>query len=354
MKTVRYESWKASGRGPLGVSLCLAGSVVGFALIPIFLRYFADMLDAWTVNGIRYSVGALFWLPFLLLLDRNPTSSDEAPATKQGNVWIDALVPSLANAAAQVTFALGPYYVSASAVGFIMRLSFLFTIVFGFMVLAEERLLARKGTFWGGALLSMFGVVAMYYDKIVGDGDLSLGMLLVLASAVCMGIYTVAVRYYMAAYSARQSFSVISLYTSGMLVALMLCFGDYGQLLQISGWTWMLLTLSALIGIAFGHVLLYQAIQYFGPVVASGVQIIAPFITYGVAAVCLGERMTPSEWGGGLLLVASGVMLVVARVQVDRDVTIHELPVCETMPTDHQPAKRRSGKSCKAKRLAKV
>jgi len=354
MKTANYESWKASGRGPWGVSLCLAGSVIGFALIPIFLRYFADTLDAWTVNGIRYSVGALFWLPFLLLLDRDSSPGDNSAATKKGNIWIDALVPSVANAAAQATFGLGPYYVSASAVGFIMRLSFLFTIVIGFVVLAEERLLARKGMFWSGAVLSMIGVIAMYYDKLVGNGDLSFGMLIVLISSVCMGVYTVAVRYYMAAYSARQSFSVISLYTSGMLVALMLCFGDYSQLSQISGGMWMLLTLSALIGIAFGHVLLYQAIQYFGPVVASGVQIIAPFITYGVAAVCLGERMTLSEWGGGLLLVTSGVMLVVARVQVDQDLAAQQSPSSETPSADSQPPQRRSAKSRKAKRLAKV
>ncbi len=354
MKTANYESWKASGRGPVGVSLCLAGSVVGFALIPIFLRYFANTLDAWTVNGVRYSVGALFWLPFLLLLDRDSAPGDDTLAPPKGNIWIDALVPSVANALAQATFGLGPYYVSASAVGFIMRLSFLFTIVFGFMVLAEERLLARKKTFWGGAVLSIFGVIAMYYDNFVGNGDLSLGMLIVLVASICMGIYTVAVRYYMAPYSVRQSFSVISLYTSGMLVAMMLLFGDYGQLQQISGGLWMLLTLSALIGIAFGHVLLYQAIQYFGPVVASGVQIIAPFITYGVAAVCLGERMTPAEWGGGLLLVTSGVMLVVARVQVDQDLAAQQPSASESPLHDSQPTKRRSGKSRKAKRLAKV
>jgi drug/metabolite transporter (DMT)-like permease len=143
-------------------------------------------------------------------------------------------------------------------------------------------------------------------------------MILVLASAVGMGAYTVAVRYYMSSYSARQSFSVISLYSSILLVGLMFCFGDYGRLTQISIGCWLLLTLSALIGIAFGHVLLYQAIQYFGPVVASGVQLITPFITYVVAAVWLGERMSSSEWIGGVLLVASGALLVVARCQCER------------------------------------
>ena len=45
-------------------------AMLGFGTIPIFLRHFADVLDPWTVNGIRYSVGAVFWLPFVLLLQR--------------------------------------------------------------------------------------------------------------------------------------------------------------------------------------------------------------------------------------------------------------------------------------------
>jgi drug/metabolite transporter (DMT)-like permease len=323
---VRKPSVESSGIGRLGITLCLVGSVVGFGVVPIFLRYFTDTLDAWTVNGVRYSVGAMFWLPFLLVLDRNPASCPATPASKRHNVWVDAITPSLINAAAQAMFALGPYYVSASTLGFVMRLSFLFTIVFGFLALAEERLLARKGTFWGGAVVAVVGVMAMYHDSL-GQGGLSLGIIVTLASAVAMGAYTVAVRYYMAAYSARQSFGVISLYTSVLLVALMFCFGDAGRLLEISAWYWFLLTLSAIIGIALGHVLLYQAIHYFGPVVASGVQLITPFVTYLVAAICLGECMSSSEWIGGILLVISGALLVVARCQDSFRSTLAE-PAC--------------------------
>ena len=194
-----------------------------------------------------------------------------------------------------------------------MRLAFLFTILFGFLVLAEERRLARRGSFWGGAAVAVLGIVAMYHDSF-GNG-LSKGVIFPLAAAIGMGAYTVAVRYFMAAYSARQSFGVISLYTSILLVALMFCFGDAGRLLQISASFWLLLTVSAIIGIALGHVLLYQSIHYFGPVVASGVQLITPFVTYLFAAIVLGEEMSLSEWVGGILLVISGALLVVARCQ---------------------------------------
>lgn len=310
MKTAANASIKAIRFGGL------AGSIIGFGLIPIFLRYFSDTLDAWTVNGIRYSFGALFWLPFLLLLDRSPAPpSTSSGLAKRRNVWLDAIVPSIANTISQALFALGPYYVSASSLGFVMRLAFLFTIVFGFIVLAEERLLAKKASFWLGVALSFLGVLVMYYESFVGEG-MSIGLLFVLGAAVAMGCYTVSVRYYMSTYSARESFSVISLYTSILLVSLMFCAGDYGRLSEISLECWGLLVVSALIGIAFGHVLLYQAIQYFGPVVASGVQLITPFVTYLAASICLGERMTLLEWTGGIILVISGALLVIARLQI--------------------------------------
>ncbi|MEN6558124.1 MAG: DMT family transporter [Thermoguttaceae bacterium] len=297
----------------------MAGSVFGFALIPIFLRHFAHSLDAWTVNGVRYSVGALFWLPFLLLLDREPTATESVPSnSKPHGVWVDAIVPSLLNVVAQACFGLGPYYVSASTIGFVLRLAFLFTIVFGFLVLAEERLLARRPSFWVGAGISLFGLGAMYSDKLGLGGASALGTLIVLASAIGTGAYTVSVRYFMSHYSVRLSFGVISLYTSILLVVLMFAIGDYSPLLHLSLTLWALLTLSAMIGIAFGQVMMYQAIQHFGPVVASGAQLVTPFITYLVAAVCLGESMSSSEWIGGVLLIVGGALLVLARLQIER------------------------------------
>ena len=95
--------------------LSLIGATVGFGVIPIFLKHFADTepkLDAWTVNGVRYSVGALFWLPFLLVLDRRPAAAGTGPAPR--NVWRDAAVPSIVNVIGQACFGLSAYYVKAS------------------------------------------------------------------------------------------------------------------------------------------------------------------------------------------------------------------------------------------------
>ena len=297
--------------------------MLSFGIIPIFLRYFAGAdLDAWTVNGVRYSVGALFWLPFLLLLERQP-GPETAAATGRG-LWRDALVPSVVNVIGQAGFGLSPYYVSASTIGFALRLSFLFTIAFGFAVLAEERLLARRPTFWGGAAMSLGGVVVMFLDKLQGGSVDSLtGLLILFVTALAWGGYSVSVRHYMARYPARQSFGAISIYTSVALVVLMLWRGRVGTLASIGAGLWINLMVSALVGIAFGHVLYYQGIHRLGPVAASGIMLVTPFVTHLFAAVFLGERLSGVEWAGGLVVVVGGGLLVAARGQIEAGAAKH-------------------------------
>lgn len=332
-------------------------AMLGFGTIPIFLRHFADVLDPWTVNGIRYSVGAVFWLPFVLLLQRRSEldrgkaraavsegttdpdaaleESVEVPGDNPGeplpgellaaaettkNVWRDALVPAVVNIIGQAGFGICPYFVLASTLGFVTRLSFLFTIMFGFACLAEERRLAGKPAFWVGATVSLFGVLLMFLEKLLEGGRDSLfGLALIVATAVAWGGYSVSVRLYMARYPVRQSFGVISLYTSAALVLLMILFGRRGDLAKIDAFLWANLMGSALVGIAFGHVLYYRGIHRLGPVVSSGIMLGTPFVTYLGAALFLGERLSGTELFGGLLVVAGGALLVAARAQIERD-----------------------------------
>jgi drug/metabolite transporter (DMT)-like permease len=313
-----------SDDGRLAAVLCLMAATVGFGVIPIFLKHFADTppcLDAWTVNGVRYSVGALFWLPFLLLLGSRPTEAGAGAAGR--NVWRDAVVPSIVNVIGQACFGLSAYYVKASTVGFVIRLSFLFTILFSFMALAEERLLARKPIFWIGAAISVAGVLAMFCYEFQGGGEDSwIGAAIIVATAVAWGAYAVTVRRYMAAYSARQSFGVISIYSSLALVALMFAVGRFEDLLKLTPRLWGLLMISALIGIAFGHVLYYRGIHRLGPVVANGITLLTPFVTYRTAIATLDERLSGAELLGGLLVVAGGGLLVFARGQVEKDLAV--------------------------------
>lgn len=289
----------------------LAAAALCYGTIPIFVRYFAAYLDAWTVNGVRYLVGSLIWLPAVLTLRR------EVPAGK--NVWRDALVPTAVNVVGQVGYGLAPYYNPASVIGFVARTSFLFTLLFGFTILPVERLLMRKPLFWLGVAACACGVPVMYWEGFAGAGKTTpTGLAVLLGSAVCWGAYGVSVRRWLSGYPARLSFGVISLYSSAALLVLMFLFGDVGRLASfgVANWAW--IVLSGIIGIAMGHVLLFHAIHRLGPVVTEGGIMSTPFITYLGAALVLGERMTAMQWCGGLLLITGGALLVGAKRQLLR------------------------------------
>ena len=51
--------------------------------------------------------------------------------------------------------------------------------------------------------------------------------------------------------------------------------------------------------------------------VASGITLITPFVTYLAAAILLGERLSGIEWLGGTLVVGGGGLLVVAKAQIE-------------------------------------
>jgi len=301
-----------------GAIACLVGAMLCYSAVPIFLRFFIknEAMDPWAVNALRYSMGALFWAPAVLVLTRRRKAED-GPAPSR-SVWRDALVPSAVNLVGQSFYGVSPAYVSAPTIGFVIRLSFLFTLLFGFLFIAEERRLARRPAFLAGAMLCVAGLVTMFVERLAAEGTASVtGLLILLVSTLGWGGYAVAVRKRMAGYPVRLSFGVISLYTWAGLVVLSHLFGRPASLGCLSAGLWAALIVSGLIGVTFSHVMYYRGIHRLGPVVSSGVLMATPFITYAGAAVLLGEVLTRTQLLGGIAVVAGGVSLVMARGQVE-------------------------------------
>ncbi len=303
--------------GKAAALACLLTTMVGWGCIPIALRYFTGWLDAWTVNGVRYAVGALFWLPFVVWYHRGRGRPASLPGVR--SVWRAALLPSAVNIVGQVGYAVSPYFIPAPTIGFVLRLSFLFTVLFGFLFLAEERRLGRRFAFWLGVSVSLLGLTLMFVDKLrVGTPREVVGVVICAATTVGWGAYAVSVRVRMAPYPIRLSFGVISLYTSSVLVVLMLVLGRWERLGGLGPSLWAMLVGSGFVGIAMGHVLYYRGIHRLGPIVASGALLATPFVTLLGSWLLLRERMDPVELFGGMAVVLGGALLVLAKTQVER------------------------------------
>lgn len=294
-------------RSMLTAILSLAAAIFFWSSVPLLLKFFTHRLDAWTVNGLRYTFAALFWLPYVLRHVR------EVPPGR--NIWKDALPPALIHLVGQVLFGLTPYFNDATVINFVSRSSFLFTTLLGFALLPEERPLARRPLFWVGFGGTAAGLLALYFGGLGTTSTSAAGMLLLVVTASCWGFYSVLVRKFMHGYSPRVSFGVISLYAAPGLLALMFGIGNWKPVLDLSLGLWVLIWMSAVAGIALGHVLFYRAIHTLGPIASEGSLLFIPFATAILAHGLLGERMGRLQWIGGLVLVASCLFLVAAKAQ---------------------------------------
>ena len=302
-----------SARRAGGPVAALAATILIWGVVPLILRHIAreGLLDAWTVNGVRYLFTALFWLPFLL--------ANRRELAAQRGIWRHAAVPAACHLLGQIGWGLAPYYNTANVMNFVSRLSFLFSILLGFGLLPDERRLARHPAFWGGAALTIAGIVALFGGGL-RDGDTSpLGLVILVVTAFCWSAYGVTVRSRMQRYSSRLGFGVVSLLVAPPLTALMFGLGDWHAALHLDARHWLMLAFTGCIAIALGHVLFYQGLRALGPIVTEGSLCLVPFLTASLSGLLLHEAMGPLQWAGGILLVAGSLALLAAKARLPRE-----------------------------------
>lgn len=292
---------------PARAGIALALTILFWASAPLVLKYFTGVMDAWTVNGLRYLFTAIFWLPVVI------AHRKEIPI--DGRIWRDAWLPAVFHMFGQAGWGLAPYYNDASVMNFVSRASFLLTIVAGFWLLQGERHLARRPLFWIGVAATLSGLLAMFGGGLHAGNTSARGMGILLWTAGCWSLYSVHVRKRMGAYPATLAFGVVSLLVAPGLTVAMFALGDWRAMFALSFNQWTLLALSAWIAIALGHVLFYQAIRALGPVISEGTLSLTPFITALAANLLFGEHLTRGQWIGGILLVAAVFCLLGARLR---------------------------------------
>ena len=121
-----------------------------------------------------------------------------------------------------------------------------------------------------------------------------------------------AVRKYMSSYGAVIAFAAISQYTAAAMIVLMLVLGRHAglEVIEMSAADIALLLISAVIGIALGHVFYYMSIARLGVAVSSGVLQLHPFGVGIASYYVFDEILTTPQWvAGGIAVVGAGLML---------------------------------------------
>lgn len=288
-------------------------TLAGWSVTPLFIRYFADHIDAWTSNGWRYTAAAIFWAPALLVLHMR----SGLPAT----LWKAALVPAVVNSMGQVCFTWAHYRIDPALLSFGLRSQIVFVSIGAFLLFPSERRLVRTPAYIVGFALVIGGASA---TALLQQGGLSgatlSGFTLALAAGAFFAAYGLSVRHYMHAIHPVTAFAAISVYTAIAQLALMLALGDNlgAGALSLTGAQFAILMLSALIGIALGHVFYYLSIANLGVAVSAGVIQLQPFGVAIGSYLLFSEVLSTGQWIAGAAAVLGAVLMLEMQRRISR------------------------------------
>lgn len=303
------------GPSRAGGVLLVLGTLLSWASIPLFLRFFARpdpqtgaaLIDAWTANGWRYGISALFWMPLLTVAfvkGRMPRA-----------IFAAAAVPTVFNVLGQTCFAWCPYFLDPGFFTFVFRVQIVFVGLGAYLLFPSERAALRSARFWAGALLVVGGSVGLVvFGRGIGGEHSVWAILLAVSSGALFAGYGLSVRYFMHQYPAVLAFGVICQYTAVCVVAIMLALGKGhgGVVLGFSGFHWFMLVASSMIGIALSHVAYYAAIQRLGVSVSMGIIQLQPVLTAAASVLMGWEHLAPLQWLSGVVGVAGAVLVLMA------------------------------------------
>lgn len=290
--------------GVLTVTLTL----IGWSSVPLFLYYFADSIDAWTSNGWRYGFSALLWAPVLII--------GLFMRTLPRGLWRAAVVPSIINSASQVAFCYAHYKIEPGLVSFGLRSQLIFASIGAYVMFAAERPVIRSPGYLAGAAALLVGTAgAVLFSGEPLTGADAAGISLSITSGALFAGYALAVRRYLSGFNAVVAFAAISLYTAVAMVLLMVLLGRRGglEVLAMPGRDIVLLLVSAVVGIALGHVFYYISIARLGVAVSSGVLQLHPFTVAVASWLVFGEILSIAQWASGTLAVCGAILMVLVQ-----------------------------------------
>lgn len=288
-------------------------TLAGWSSVPLFLRHFSHSVDAWTSNGWRYGFAALLWLPVILIAHRVGRTPP--------NLWRRALVPSVLNAIGQVCFTWAHYKIDPGLLTFGLRVQVVFVAIGAYMLFPAERRVVRSPAFILGVVMVLMGTAgtALLSANPFAPQRIA-GLLLAVTSGAFFAAYGLSVRQYMRGVHPVIAFAAISQYTAGVMVLLMLLIGDrFGAMaLALDGDQLALLLLSAVIGIALGHVFYYTSIASLGVATTAGVLQLQPFAVSIASLAIFQEQLSLAQWAGGLIAVIGALLILNVQRRLSR------------------------------------
>ncbi len=283
----------------LGVLCCWTAA-------PIYIKLLTQYTDSFTQNFLRYSVAAVFWLPFLIY----SVVRGRVPA----KMWLLTLVPSFFNVCMQSCWAKTMYYLEPGMASLMQRSAIIWVIALTVIFYPQERSFLKRPGLWIGIVLVVVGVFGVVSNQDGFGGKVEpLGIIFVLGNAFFWSCYTIAIKKLMQNMNAIVGFSIMSVYTSFGLGCLSFGLGSPLDCLGFSGRVWYYIIFSGLIAIAVAHVLYVAAVQRIGTTLPVIIMSLMPFLVLVVSGFIFEEVLNFWQYVSGCILISGSITAVIVQ-----------------------------------------
>ncbi|MCF7929571.1 MAG: DMT family transporter [Spirochaetales bacterium] len=323
-------------------------SILAWSLSPVLIRLVRDDFPIQFQNFFRFSISlAVVWV--VVMRKNNPGvlrerfRADRRLPLKYAGLALFVFLH-------QFFLVAGIYRIMPGIASILEESGLLFSIVLALIFFADERAMIRHPLFVPGIVLSLVGVTLSlgltempFFSQLfshgeggaqalqaaagsgaafggAGDmGEFYLGGLFIILSALSWSMFSVLIKHWLpgvpGGLSTAMVFTIIVPFFFLTHLFTALAIPGMPIIPHPSGIAWLYLSLSGLVGIALGYSFYYISLPVIGVTLAANLGLLIPFFTAVISFIILGERLTPLQLVGGVVLISGCILLAQIRLK---------------------------------------
>jgi len=301
-----------SGRKTFGFALAFATAVL-WGILPIALKVVLDTMDGYTITWYRLLVSGLLLFPIV-------AAGGNLPKLKklQGKAWLLIFVCVLGLCGNYILYILGLDRLTPSTAVVMIQLAPIFLLVGGLMIFRER----FSGRQYFGFVLLIIGL-ALFFNRnleelFFGFGDYTIGILLILLSAIIWASYALAQKQLLKNFPSETIMLII--YIGGIF--LFLPFAHPARIFDLDGVELGLLAFCAL-NTLFAYGCFSEALDHLEASRVSAVLAVIPLVTIvgmKILEVAFPGFIKPESLNflsvfGALLVVAGSMLTALGQIE---------------------------------------
>lgn len=291
----------------------------------LFLANFMWALQFTCIKLVQDQVGPLFtvWGPMTLatvmlhpLVRREQASRNSRPERRRSDVWLFLLLAAVGVFPGQVVVTWGTRMSTASNAALIMLSLPLSTAVLAVFILGERMTSWR----WLSAALALAGVVLcgeVDWRKLDFGTSFLAGNLVIFAGTLGSAFFNSYGKKVLERYSPVQMlyYTYLAMFVLMTPLVLVQEGGVFGRVSGFSGGTWAGLILLTFFHNYLSNVLFLKALHHLDAIQTAMCNYLITFFGVPIAALWLGERLTPAAILGGILVFGSTLLITVGETR---------------------------------------